>query len=268
MTYEIAFFDRLQCPRDKKKESIKLMETLVVLAEKSRKMGLLVLEDDLANLKDTFLKKGLQMVIDGTDPVVVRDVLRTRMLSSGLKGANLLNNVLILEGVVAIQAGDNPRIVADKLSCFLGKDIDLWDKHWLKLRKKLGDTDSFPVADAPCPDAATDMQSSTGTVNAIIGSLSFEKIAELHDVSIQKILREVDSQCLGLALKGCTSAVASKIYGNMSERAAMLLKEDVDYMGPVQKESVIQAQEVILNIALKLADAGDIVFPDGSEMIG
>ena len=159
MRYEIALYDRMHCSREKKKECVKLIASVISLAEKARRMGLLVLEDDFAHLKDPFLKKGLQLVVDGTDPVLVRDILSVVMHSSNLKGVKLLKAVIILEGVLSIQSGDNPRIVADKLSAFLGKDADLWDKYWGKLSLKLEDDGVIP-----CTGVSIESQIITETV--------------------------------------------------------------------------------------------------------
>ncbi len=173
---------------------VNLITTLVQFSERARREGLLSLEDDLANLDEPFLKKGIQLVVDGTDPELVRNILETDMqnisnrhgegvsfwgdLSTflpafgmvgtligliqmllnlgsgdptaigrgmsaalittlyGSLGANLIAlpiqkklalrdqdeltvKAIMIEGILSIQSGDNPRIVKDKLSSFL-----------------------------------------------------------------------------------------------------------------------------------------------------
>jgi hypothetical protein len=273
MNYDLAFFDRMQCSREKKKESIKLIALIISLSEKARKMGLLALEDDFETVKDPFFKKGLQLIVDGTDPVIVRDILLVRMCAGNLKGAKLLRAAIILEGMLSIQSGDNPRIAADKLSGFLGKDCDLWDRYWAKFSKNLENDGSISGGDfingagSAGSDSAGEGQREKTGVNSAVGSLNFEKLSGFHDIFIQKILRETDSQDLAKALKGCSGEVSAKICNNMSQRAALLLREDIEFMGPVKIEDVVQAQEKILNVALKLAEAGEIIIPDGSEII-
>jgi chemotaxis protein MotA len=180
-----AFFDPKQSAKD-------MIITLVSFSEKARREGLLALEDDLDELDDDFLKKGIQLVVDGTDPELVRRIMETELeyimsrhdlgkktmedwaalapafgmigtlmglilmmvnledksaigpgmstaLITTLYGAILANAVLIpignklgvradeetlmklimIEGTLSIQAGDNPRIVRDKLIAFL-----------------------------------------------------------------------------------------------------------------------------------------------------
>ncbi len=91
----------------------------------------------------------------------------------------------------------------------------------------------------------------------------FEDITLLDDASIQKVLREVDSKELGLALKGVGEEVQSRIYKNMSERAATMLKEDMEFMGPVRLRNVEEAQQRIVGIIRRLEENGEILVARG-----
>ena len=91
----------------------------------------------------------------------------------------------------------------------------------------------------------------------------FEDITLLDDGSIQKVLREVDSKELGLALKGVGEEVQSRIYKNMSERAATMLKEDMEFMGPVRLRNVEEAQQRIVGVIRRLEESGEIVVARG-----
>ncbi|HDP80391.1 MAG TPA: flagellar motor switch protein FliG [Spirochaetes bacterium] len=93
----------------------------------------------------------------------------------------------------------------------------------------------------------------------------FEDIVLLDDRSIQKVLREVDTQDLAKALKGVDSEVQEKIYRNMSKRASSLLREDMDFMGPIRLRDVEEAQQKIVNIIRKLEEAGDIIVARAGE---
>jgi len=87
----------------------------------------------------------------------------------------------------------------------------------------------------------------------------FDDLASLDDRAIQKILRETDQQELALALKGAEVEVQDKIFSNMSRRAAGMLKEDIEFMGPVRLCDVEAAQQRILSIAKQLEANGDII---------
>lgn len=91
----------------------------------------------------------------------------------------------------------------------------------------------------------------------------FEDIVLLDDRSLQLVLREVDSKELALALKASSSEVAEKIYKNMSKRASEMLREEIEYMGPVRIRDVEEAQQKIVNVIRRLEEAGEIVVSRG-----
>ena len=93
----------------------------------------------------------------------------------------------------------------------------------------------------------------------------FEDILSLDDVSIQRILREVEVKELALALKGCSDEVGEAIYRNQSKRAAASLKEDMEFLGPVRLMDVEHAQQTIVSIIRRLDDAGEIIISRGGE---
>lgn len=93
----------------------------------------------------------------------------------------------------------------------------------------------------------------------------FEDIVNLDDRAIQLIIREVESRDLALALKIASEEVSDRIYRNMSKRAASLLKEDIDYMGPVRLRDIEEAQSRIVAVVRRLEEAGDLVISRGGE---
>ena len=76
----------------------------------------------------------------------------------------------------------------------------------------------------------------------------FEDILLLDDRSIQRVLREVDNNDLAIALKGSNEDVQNAIFNNLSKRLAAMIKEDMDFMGPVRMKDVEEAQQKIVNI--------------------
>lgn len=93
----------------------------------------------------------------------------------------------------------------------------------------------------------------------------FEDIISLDDVSIQRVLREVDTKELALALKGCSEEVASAVFRNQSKRAAASLKEDIEFLGPVRLMDVEKSQQKIVGIIRRLEEAGEIIVSRGGE---
>ncbi|MGN0378062.1 MAG: flagellar motor switch protein FliG [Butyrivibrio sp.] len=91
----------------------------------------------------------------------------------------------------------------------------------------------------------------------------FEDIISLDDRAIQRVLRDVDNNDLAVALKNSNEEVQNVIFRNLSKRLAAMIKEDMEFMGPVRLKDVEEAQQKIVNIIRKLEDSGEIVVSRG-----
>lgn len=91
----------------------------------------------------------------------------------------------------------------------------------------------------------------------------FEDILMLDDRSIQRVLREVEHSELAVALKNANEEVQNVIFNNMSSRLADMIREDMEYMGPVRLKDVEEAQQKIVNVIRKLEDSAEIVISRG-----
>ncbi|MEW5884570.1 MAG: flagellar motor switch protein FliG [Armatimonadota bacterium] len=95
----------------------------------------------------------------------------------------------------------------------------------------------------------------------------FEDIVTLDDRAVQQILREVEMKELATALKGTGEEVQRKIFSNMSERAATMLQEDMEFMGPVKMSVVEEAQQRIVAVIRRLEEQGDINIGRGEDEV-
>jgi len=93
----------------------------------------------------------------------------------------------------------------------------------------------------------------------------FEDIVMLDDRGVQLVLREVDAKDLALALKGANAEVTQKVLANMSARASQMLREDMEFMGPVRLRDVEEAQQRIVKVIRKLEESGAIVISRGGS---
>ena len=91
----------------------------------------------------------------------------------------------------------------------------------------------------------------------------FDDVITLDSRSIQRVIREVENGDWALALKSANEEVQKSIFVNMSKRLAEMIKEDMDYMGPVRLRDVEEAQQKIVNVIRKLEDAGEIAISRG-----
>lgn len=95
--------------------------------------------------------------------------------------------------------------------------------------------------------------------------LVFEDIVMLPDNFIQRILREVNSKDLAVAMRGAGEEVNTRIFKNMSKRASEMLKEEIEFMGPVRLREVEQSQQKIVNIMRRLDESGEIIISRGGD---
>ena len=94
---------------------------------------------------------------------------------------------------------------------------------------------------------------------------SFDDLILLDDRALQRILREIDSKDLVLALKGANDELTKAIYRNQSTRAAQMIKEELEVLGPVRLRSIEEAQQRIANVVRKLEESEEIVLARGDE---
>jgi len=87
----------------------------------------------------------------------------------------------------------------------------------------------------------------------------FEDIILVNDKGIQQVLKEIDNEALALALKTASDELKDKIFRNMSERATTLIKEDMEYMGPVRLSDVEAAQQKVVDVVRRLEEAGEVI---------
>ena len=94
---------------------------------------------------------------------------------------------------------------------------------------------------------------------------TFEDVAMIDDKGIQMLLRQVNTKELSLALKTATNGLKEKIFRNISQRAAQLLKDDMEVKSPVKLSDVEEAQLKIVKIARELEEEGKLIINRGSE---
>jgi flagellar motor switch protein FliG len=94
---------------------------------------------------------------------------------------------------------------------------------------------------------------------------TFEDLAKLDNNSMQTVLRNAEKEKIPVALKGASETMKDVFFGNMSERAAKLLKEEIASMGPVRLKDVEEAQSYIVSVAKDLAARGEVIIAEGNS---
>jgi flagellar motor switch protein FliG len=93
----------------------------------------------------------------------------------------------------------------------------------------------------------------------------FEDINLLDDTAVRRILREIESKELAKALKGSSEELLNRIFSNMSQRAGEMLKEEMEFLGPIRLREVEEAQQNIVRVIRRLDEAGEIIISRGGE---
>jgi chemotaxis protein MotA len=127
MLRDLALAAKAACSREDQESLVPMVKQLRDLGEIAFKRGLLALEGELMQIRDPFLKLGIQLIVDKTEPENVQDILDADIYYNESNGRELLKKIIIREGLLRIQAGDNARNILICTKVFLGKaDPSLW----------------------------------------------------------------------------------------------------------------------------------------------
>lgn len=123
MRFDIHTWDRAECSEEERRRLLPLVDLAVQLSDTARRDGLLVLDDGIGVIEDVFLRTGLRLVVDGTDPDTIADLLTNMLHADQVRGADLLARMVAIVAVLGVQAGDNPYLLRLKLSAMLGSSF-------------------------------------------------------------------------------------------------------------------------------------------------
>jgi len=177
---------------------------------------------------------------------------------SGLPGelqADVAFRIAKMDSIAPDVLREAERILEKKFSAVVGADfskaggidsiVEIISKAGRKTEKQI-----LEILDEKDPEMAEEIRKKLFT---------FEDIIKVDDRSLQKVLRDIDNKDLAMALKGVSDDLREKFYKNMSSRAVEMLKEEMEYMGPVRLRDVEEAQQKIVGVIRKLEEAGEIV---------
>ena len=232
MDYGWAFARRIRCIQDDKRQCLHLIADILVLAKKARSLGLLSLIEYIEDCSTPFLRKGLQLIVDGEKPHAVREILEIAIMAGGFRGKELLERCIILEGLMAVQAGLNPKSIKEMLLSFLGEEISRTYETEFK-DSAAGDMDTFlkTLEQSQPPSPAP------SKLNFLMGKLS--------DEEIELCLKEISTMDLAKSFKGMTAKTQKRIFSTLPKRGAAFLREALEQMDEVTPSEMAEAQEKI-----------------------
>ena len=238
----------IECTPEEKQPLLKKIAELINLANIARKEGVLALEQRIEKTDDSLIKIGLGLIVDGTDPELVGDILRTTVVTSNKTGAELLSQLVVMDGLLLLQAGNNPRIIEAKLMAYMG-DANVNDCAF--------NMDRYLHAEY------TILMEDIKNWEKTTGLPELEALLKSSNRDTQCILREVDQRDLTIALRGFSFELKEHFLKNLSKRLCVQILNDMKFMGQLSPEDIAEAQQEIVNIAHRLHESGEIIISKG-----
>ena len=224
-----------------RRECLPAIEFVIKIANIARKEGVLALEQIASEKKDISftLKLGIELIVDGFDPEIVKDILtdfvKSSHINDGKSNAKTLQRIIETEGLLAVQLGENPYIITLRLLAMLGEDFYLEAVGYMKTKKV-----DFELAFATYFDALSDGPGSS-PLDALL-----EKIG---NAEIQMVLQEIDNFDMSAAMQGLSKKSQNKLCANLSPRLAAQI---IDGIKGISKDESEKAMNKFIEIYEKL----------------
>lgn len=248
---------------------IEIIDELAYLSHIGRRDGLLALEEAACEMdKKTYLNIMIMLIVDGTDPKLIEEICYMKYMANGYKVYEGLEYMMQMIGVLAIQRGENPRIIEERLLAMVPSEVEQIFrkreedkiKSWYK--QKIEELDMSKVE-----------MLYEGELNSKIVEAGYPELEKLDyllryisDRSLQRALREVDIFYLQLAMKGLSGEGRHRVFSNMSKRLCVMVAEDMEKWGRGCKSDIGGAAQKFYYIFMKLIDCGEILAEESDEI--
>jgi len=240
---------------------LETMKEIIELSKIARLEGLLALEEAVENIvadsPKEELKQLITLLVDGTDPDVLNGIGMARYYSNLYTDYQALKYLMYLEGALSIQAGDNPRILEEKLKVMLPPNMYL---NYVKEQEQRQIQEEKRKEENLIENLCKGERLwNPGENGYYVSRLVDYVICDITDKELQRVMREIDNVDLALAMKGMSGKARRHIFDNLSERLGKLIAEGMVHMGPVRVVDILETSQKILNVLIRLIDRGEIV---------
>lgn len=231
-----------------KQECLPVLDIMISLSKKAYKKGLLSLESEIDESSPFLLKKGIDLLLYGMEPLALQEILDTYVLTGDYTGKELLSRVLIKNGILEIQMGEYPWIIREKLSSFFGEDFS----KEVNLYLGIDDKDEESRINVFISEIKNLKPYSDAT------SLLENTFEKLDIRSIQRALREIDIAELAVAIKGASGLTQCKIIEGLPKKSVITLLEINDLIADIGTPQIVDAQNRMIGQIKKLKAEGEI----------
>lgn len=244
----------------KSEDVIKAYVRIIDLSDVARNEGLLALEETVIKFEigsdtDKYLKQLIMLVVDGTEPKLVEEAGINMLISSYMKSYDGLIALMYLYGALMIQSGYNPRVIEELVKSIIPGKIRNEIEHRIAQREAYKASD---MHEKLIKKYADETDAIGHRDFSIIGQLS-SILIKLSDYSIQRLLREIDRSDLAIAMKAMKGQARKRIFDNISERLAITIAEDMEFMGPIRLKDAEDSAGTILKEYSRCVDTCEII---------
>ncbi len=205
------------------------------------------------------LKRIIMRVVDGSSAEEIEEFAMTLYYSSNLKSGQKLLLLLYLSGCIGIRYGEAPRIIEERLAAVLPKKIvDEYKekKEQKELLESRSHESPFAIVDRLCEG---DFPVESSSEYYLPLKMLEKAIISMDDRSIQRLLRDVDNCDIAIFLKGISGEGRRSIFNNLSKRLAIMIAEDMEFMGDVRTKDKAEAAQKIIRTLIRLMECQEIV---------
>jgi len=230
---------------EEKEQCIPTVRRIIKLAKISQANGILSLKHEISEDDDSFLIMGIDLIADAVHPEYIEKIFQYSILSSRSSGLDLLNKLLISEGILAIQTGMYLYLMAH----ILGSLIE--EKYIPDIIKMAEAEETFDLKnffETHC------------NLDSVSKSPVFEsKLMNLTVVDLSWVLLSVDCYTLSVAIHKCSKAFVYHMRNGVSENTFMQICKHIKGMHSIDEDEILNAQKLVLYNLAVLEDAGKIV---------
>jgi hypothetical protein len=219
---------------DDRDSCLRIIDTILECSNATQRYGVVALEEIAGKQGNEFLRFSLMLIIEGIDPQLVKGMLETLISCGNHTGLALLERIIITEGVLSIQAGENPHLIETKLLCCLGE-------------KYLKERGHFPVPGGLKKSIDELLPQLIGEPLPEFNEFN-ETIQSLTDDVIRQVYTGIDQKELALVLKGCTLPTAKKLLGNLSNLMSSVILSDLEFSMPAKTSDISAVQNKMLQV--------------------
>jgi AraC-like DNA-binding protein len=246
---DFNLLNKTSCSIEDKRECLKVLDIIISLSKKSHKQGLLSLESEINERLPFLLQKGLELLLYGTEPLVLREILDNYIYAGNYNGKELLSRVLTRNGVLAMQMGEYPWVIRETLASFFGEDFSN------EIKQHFGNNDEDKDAKIAGLISAIENQKPYSEATNLLENV-FEK---LDKRSIQRVLREVDITDLAIGMKGAKGVTQCRIIEGLPRSSVLILIELNDLIEGIGVAQIVDAQNRMIGQIKKLKAEGEIM---------